>query len=450
LRQDFSGRLHASREFRQRANRVNASDDGMLWQRVKNILSMKAFYLPAIAGLFISLLILSLPSHRVDASVSLAHEEWLAPELNVLDSHPISVTATVEAGDVAISVLAKLGFPFAEVMAMQQSSKKIHSLTSIQVGHRFWRKDKGDTTHVFYNIDGAQRLHLKRDQDGWQTEIQAVVMQARQRDVSATISDSLFLAASAAGLSDRTTMNLVDIFAWDIDFARDLRAGDHFRVIYDELYNEAGKQVGATILAAEFVNQGHTYHAIRYELANGKTDYFSLDGKSLRKTYLKAPVKYSRISSGFKTSRKHPVLGYTRAHKGVDYAAKTGTPIRAIGDGRIAFSSWKGGYGRLVEIRHGNRNHSTRYGHLSKFGRGIHKGVHVEQGQIIGYVGMSGLATGPHLHFEFRVRGRAVNPLTVKHDPAKPIPDSEMTAFHQQVEQFKQQLEWGNKQDEWG
>ena len=176
------------------------------------------------------------------------------------------------------------------------------------------------------------------------------------------------------------------------------------------------------ILAAEFINQGNVYNAVRYELANGSVEYFTPEGRSMRKTYLKSPVKFSRISSRFTRSRKHPVLGYNRAHRGVDYASASGTPIRAIGDGRVAYAARKGGYGRFVEIRHTNSAHSTAYAHLRSYGRGIKRGKRVKQGQIIGYVGMSGLATGPHLHFEFRIRGRAVNPLAVKHSPARPVP----------------------------
>jgi len=243
---------------------------------------------------------------------------------------------------------------------------------------------------------------------------------------------------------------LVDIFAWDIDFARELRRGDHFRIVYSSDENAEGQRIGSTILAATFVNQGRLYSAMRYTLKDGSTHYYSFDGKSLRKNYLKAPVKFSRISSRFSIARKHPVLGYTRAHKGVDYAAPKGTPIHALGDGRITFAGWKGGYGRLVSIRHTNRNHSTRYGHMSKFGAGIHRGVWVKQGQVIGYVGKSGLATGYHLHFEFRVRGRAINPLSVKHTAAKPVPASELKGFQQAVLRIKQRMKDNIERQRWG
>jgi murein DD-endopeptidase MepM/ murein hydrolase activator NlpD len=261
---------------------------------------------------------------------------------------------------------------------------------------------------------------------------------------------SLFGAAADAGLDQRTIMNLVDIFAWDIDFARDMRDGDTFHVLYEERFDDEGKPLDSRILAAEFTNQGKTYKAVRYKQLNGNVDYFSPDGKSMRKAYLRAPLKFSRISSRFKLKRKHPVLGYNRAHRGVDYAAASGTPIHAIGDGHIAYIGWKGGYGRFILIRHNNRNHSTAYAHMRRFARGMKKGKRVKQGQIIGYVGMSGLATGPHLHFEFRSRGRAVNPLTVKHPPAKPVLKTERIRFHEQTAPLLSRLKNSTSQPNWG
>jgi murein DD-endopeptidase MepM/ murein hydrolase activator NlpD len=267
----------------------------------------------------------------------------------------------------------------------------------------------------------------------WQARIEQRKASVRQVVQQGEIRENLFADAARAGLDERTTMNLVDIFGWDIDFAQDLRVGDSFRVLIEERFDVTGKLLDSIILAAEFVNQGRTFQAVRFELDNGRAEYFTPEGKSMRKSYLKSPVKFSRISSRFSSSRKHPVLGYTRAHRGVDYAAASGTPVRAVGDGRIAVKGWKGGYGRLVEIRHTNANHRTVYGHMSRFARGIRNGVRVRQGQVIGYVGMSGLATGPHLHFEFRVRGRAVNPLSIKRNPARPVPASALSRFDQQA-----------------
>jgi len=382
-----------------------------------------------------------------------AHEEWLLatpmfPKQNTFSSP--SQKIRLKPGGSALGVLKSLGFSYQDVMDMGTASKKVYSLTHVKAGHNFERRHQEHSDEVWYDIDSQQRLYLKKQNKTWHASIEVLPVWHRQHYAEVTIQDSLFLDASRTGIDSRTIMNLIDMFAWDIDFARELRRGDHFRILYNSDENSEGKQIGSTILAAEFVNQGRVYSAMRYTLVDGKTHYYSFDGHSLRKTYLKAPVKFSRISSRFTTARKHPILGYTRAHKGVDYAAPSGTPIHAIGDGRITFAGWNRGYGRLVKIRHTNRNHSTRYGHMSKFGRGIHRGVWVKQGQIIGYVGMSGLATGPHLHFEFRVRGRAINPLSVKHTPAKPVPKSDIRAFKKAVKNMKQTMENAIEMQRWG
>jgi murein DD-endopeptidase MepM/ murein hydrolase activator NlpD len=216
------------------------------------------------------------------------------------------------------------------------------------------------------------------------------------------------------------TMELAIIFGWDIDFALDIREGDSFSVIYDDLYIEGKPLRHGDILAAEFVNNGTTYRAVRYTDANGHGDYFSPDGKSMRKAFLRTPVAFGRISSYFSTARFHPILNRIRAHKGVDYAAPIGTPVKATGDGKVVFVGTRGGYGNAIELQHGAR-YSTLYGHLSHFARGLHRGDHVRQGQIIGYVGMTGLATGPHLHYEFRIDGVHRNPLKVQFPDAAPI-----------------------------
>jgi len=381
-----------------------------------------------VAGAF--MLTLLLVGNQVDASVPVIQEEWLEANTHEPLQQPTGRKIVLQPGDAAASVLGELGFPFSEVIQMSRASKGIYSLKNVRAGQAFSREDEESRTHVYYDVDTMQRLHLYTAEDGvWKAELQPRAVNMRRVRASGVIKDSLFAAAVEAGIDERTTMNLIDIFGWDVDFARDLREGDRFSVLYEEHFDDRGRMRRSKILAAEFVNQGESYKAIRYDLANGSTEYFTPEGKSMRKTYLKSPVKFSRISSRFSTSRKHPVLGYTRAHRGVDYAASSGTPIRAIGDGRVVYSRWKGGYGRFIEIRHNNSAHSTAYAHLRSYGRGIKQGRRVKQGQIIGYVGMSGLATGPHLHFEFRVRGRAVNPLAVKHSSAKPVPEKELAQF---------------------
>ncbi len=369
---------------------------------------------------------------NVVASTAGTHEEWIAAEINrpaTVDS--IWRHATIRKGDAAVYVLSRLGFPFSEVNRMIGAARPVYPLKQVVAGRDFDRHDQGTHTDVYYPVDSSHVLHLSLRADTWNAALESRAVTTRQLVFQGEIRESLFVAAAHAGMDDRTTMNLVDIFAWDVDFARDLRTGDHFKVLLQERFDRRGKLFDRVIQAAEFVNQGHIFQAIRYTFPNGRVEYFTPKGKSMRKTYLKAPVKFTRISSRFRLRRRHPILGYTRAHRGVDYAAPTGTPIHAVGDGRVVFAGWKGGYGRFVLIRHTNSNHATAYAHMRRYGHGIKRGVRVHQGQVIGYVGMSGLATGPHLHFEFRVRGRAVNPLHVKRRPANPVPSTQMAHFRQ-------------------
>jgi len=368
----------------------------------------------------------------VVASTTATHEEWIAAETAGSARIPsIWRHETINNGDAAITVLSRLGFPFAEISAMIDAAKPVYSLRQVVAGRSIIRQDSGDATHVYYPVDGKRVLHLSSHGKAWMAALESRIVSTRQSVFQGEISENLFADAARAGMDDRTTMNLVDIFAWDVDFVRDLRKGDRFRVLLEERFDRQGMLLDRVIQAAEFINQGHVFRAVRYKLANGRVDYFTPQGKSLRKTYLKSPVKFTRISSRFRLRRKHPILGYTRAHRGVDYAAPTGTPIHAVGDGRVRYVGWKGGYGRFILIQQTNSNHSTAYAHLSRYAHGIRRGIRVRQGQIIGYVGMRGLATGPHLHFEFRVRGRQVNPLTIKRAAARPVPAAQVGRFQQ-------------------
>jgi murein DD-endopeptidase MepM/ murein hydrolase activator NlpD len=240
-------------------------------------------------------------------------------------------------------------------------------------------------------------------------------------------------------------MELAGIFGWDIDFALDIREGDQFAVLYEGLYLD-GERIGTgNILAAEFTNQGKLYRAVRYTDARGHTDYYAPDGHSMRKTFLRTPVSFTRISSRFNSGRKHPILNRIRAHKGVDYAAATGTPVKATGNGKIVLRGKKGGYGNTVVIQHGS-SYSTLYAHLNNFARGKTVGSRVQQGEIIGYVGSTGLATGPHLHYEFRVNGVHRNPLTVKLPDAAPLPKKFREDFKLATENLIAQLELAKTQ----
>ena len=386
------------------------------------------------------------------APEAVQHDEWLQATIikPQAQQHLTTQSTSLKTGGSASAALQRLGFSYNQILSMQNISRPIYSLTHVKAGHPFQRQDDASGIHVWYTINQKQRLHLQFDHKNWKASMDTMPTWHQQHYAAVQIQNSLFWDAQKAGMDSHTIMNLVDVFSWDIDFARELRKNDQFWVLYDVEEDTQGKQINSTILAAEFINQGHHYSALRYTLHNDETSYYSFKGQSLRKTYLKAPVKFSRISSRFNLARKHPVLGYTRAHKGVDYAAPKGTPIHAIGKGRITFAGWSHGYGNLIKIQHTNRNHSTRYGHMLGFARGIHRGVWVKQGQVIGYVGKTGLATGYHLHFEFRIRNRAVNPLSIKHTPSKPVPKSEMAHFQQQVQQMKHTIQQAAEQQRWG
>ena len=269
-------------------------------------------------------------------------------------------------------------------------------------------------------LNDTQTLEVTRESDGLRANVLENPLEARVRTVRASIDSSLFEAVENAGAHDQTALTLADIFGWDIDFVLDIQPGDSFVVTYQELYREGAYVKDGPVLAASFINHGREFVAVRYLDPDGGAHYYTPDGKSMHKAFLRAPVEFSRVSSRFNTSRRHPILNLIRAHKGVDYAAPIGTPVKAAGDGRIRFAGIKGGYGNVVEIDH-SRGIVTVYGHLSRFAGGTHVGAHVTQGSIIAYVGMTGLATGPHLHYEYRVDGVFKNPQTVVLPSAEPI-----------------------------
>jgi murein DD-endopeptidase MepM/ murein hydrolase activator NlpD len=299
------------------------------------------------------------------------------------------------------------------------------TLKKLMPGHemRLGFDREGGLVRVQYELNRMEELLIRLEgSDLVAVEQRTIPTLTRERTASQAIGSSLFLAASEVGLSDRLIMDLVSIFGWDIDFALDIRAGDRFSIMYEELRRD-GRTIGTgDILAAEFRNDGRVHHAIRHIDDHGRKQYFDLDGNNLRGTFLRTPMRVSRVTSGFSKRRYHPVLKKWRAHRGVDYGAPTGTPVLATGDGRVHSIGRNGGYGNAVILKHGGQ-YSTLYAHLSGFKKGLKKGSRVAQGEEIGYVGATGLATGPHLHYEFRVNGQHRDPLNYETPRANPIPD---------------------------
>ena len=291
-----------------------------------------------------------------------------------------------------------------------------------------------------YPVDLITTLYVVKKDDGFHAETLSEELEIRVKHANVTIDDSLFLSGIAAGLSDNLIMQLVAIYGWDIDFALDIRSGDHFSMIYEEHFKNGVKVSEGPITAAEFVNRKTPYRAIRFTHEDGHSDYYSDKGSSMRKAFLRTPVNFTRISSRFSLKRKHPILNTVRAHRGVDYAAPSRTPVKATGDGTVTYLGKKGGLGKTVILKHGGR-YDTVYAHLSGYKKGLKSGKRIKQGQIIGYVGMTGLATGAHLHYEFRVNGVHRNPLKVKLPKANGIPTGEMKHFITQIEPLLAELD---------
>lgn len=319
--------------------------------------------------------------------------------------------------------------------------KESKGLKQLHPGHRltFTLDAQGNLARLDYMPNLLETRTFTRQADKFIYSEAKRKPDIQTRVASAVIQSSLYGAAKSAQISDRLIYDMANVFAFDIDFALDIQPGDSFKILYEEAYLDGKKVGGEQLLAAEFTNEGKTYKAVRYLDKDGQAQFFSDDGKALRKGFLRTPVEFARISSGFSLGRLHPILNKIRAHKGVDYSAPTGTPIMAAGDGKITLAGTYSGYGNCVTIDHAG-NFSTLYGHMSRFANGVRKGSSVKQGQIIGYVGATGLATGPHLHYEFHIGGKVVNPVTVSLPKADGIAKNEMQRFSAQIQPLFAQL----------
>jgi murein DD-endopeptidase MepM/ murein hydrolase activator NlpD len=292
-------------------------------------------------------------------------------------------------------------------------------------------QSEGSLKELTRRVSETKTLHVVRDEAGFAAKVTEIPVQMRVRTAAATIDSSLFQAAESAQISDFVALKLANIFAWDIDFVLDIREGDRFTAVYEQIYQDGKYLRDGDVLAAEFVNGGKVYRAVRFIDETGAIGYYSPEGKPMRKAFLRAPVEFTRVSSVFNPHRLHPILNLIRGHMGTDYAAPIGTPVHAAGDGRVAFEGVRGGYGNAILLSHSSEI-QTLYGHMSRFAR-VHVGSHVRQGEVIGYVGMTGLATGPHLHYEYLMNGVHKDPQTVKLPGAEPLSADAMDRFHAQT-----------------
>ncbi len=336
----------------------------------------------------------------------------------------------IKRGDTVAAILLRLGVDDPEAMGYLLQARDVRALYKLIPGRtiRAVTTSQGGLEQLSYINGNGQQLLVKRTPEGFEATEQTPVFEPRIMQSSGTIKYSLFGATDAAGLHENVAIQIADIFSSDVDFNRDLRQGDRFIVVYEANYAQ-GEFVGVgRVIAAEFTNQGRSYRAVYFKDQDGRGGYYGPDGKNVRKAFLRSPLAFSRITSRYTNARFHPVLKKWRAHRGIDYGAPTGTPVRATASGSVRFAGRKGGYGKLVTLRHAN-GYGTRYAHLSRFGRGIRKGTRVEQGQVIGYVGKTGLASGPHLHYEFLVNGKQRNPLKLALPPGPPITSERRAEF---------------------
>jgi murein DD-endopeptidase MepM/ murein hydrolase activator NlpD len=352
----------------------------------------------------------------------------------------------IREGDSLSSAASRVAMSRAEVDEVVRALKGVYDFRSARPGHRFdlVRDLTGRLTWFRYMAGPRAIYHAWRDLDGTLKGLsEQVIILTQAVFVTGEIDQSLYVAMEAAGEYPWLTMLLVDLFAWDIDFYTETQKGDRFKLIVEKEF-VAGEFIGyGRILGAEYaMANGRTNRAFFYLSPDGKTSgYYSPEGTSVRKAFLKSPIQFASITSKFGL-RMHPILQYVRAHKGVDYGAPQGTAIWAVADGVVSHSSWSGGYGNLVAIRHSN-GFESRYAHLSRFGQNVRAGRRVSQKQIIGYVGKTGLATGAHLHFEVLQHGKFVNPLRIAVPPSPPIPSAEMATFRETIAPVLGALESG-------
>ncbi len=351
-------------------------------------------------------------------------------------STPVAANATtfwrnerIQRGDTIAELLRRLNVDDQAASDYLRKSKYTESLRRLPVGKEVQAETdiNGAMLSLRY-LSETNQVIIEKNGNSFSNRTLPAQTDKRMQIRTGEITSNLFEATDAAGLPDPVANQLSDIFGGDIDFHRDLRKGDKFTVIYEMNYINGEPARSGRIISAEFINHGHTYRAAYFQTTEFTGDYYSPEGKSMHKAFLRSPIEFSRVSSGFTKSRFHPILNKWRSHKGVDYAAPIGTKVKVTSDGVVSFVGSQGGYGNVVMVDH-QGHFSTVYGHLSRFAGGIRKGQRLGQGQIVGYVGMTGLTTGPHLHYEFKLNGVQRDPLKVALPDGRPISEAQKTSF---------------------
>jgi murein DD-endopeptidase MepM/ murein hydrolase activator NlpD len=405
----------------------------MLIQLINKSELLPKTHMLAVAGCSLLVLLVALwPSQGRSVVVEVpAYVQVEEPSFVEVDNSLNIVSETVETGDTLSTVFERSGAGVSVLYRLIANPDIKKPIEKIFPGQEFIFTFDNDSVlkEVSFNESPmvSYNIEISPERTGSISKVERTP-DIHTKYAKATISDSLFMAGTNAGLSDNMIMQLATIYGWDIDFALDIRQGDEFSLLYEENYLDGKKFSDGTILAANFINNGREYTAIRYTDESGHTDYYSPDGNSMRKAFLRTPLDVFRISSSFNPNRKHPVLNKIVAHKGTDYAAPVGTPIKAAGDGKIIKAYYSATYGNVVIIQHGE-GIRTLYAHMSKFSKYSKVGNRIKQGQVIGYVGATGRVTGAHLHYEFQVHGVHKNPQTVKLPTAKPLAKDYMTDF---------------------
>lgn len=369
---------------------------------------------------------------------AVSYEDILRPiELAAIERMPETVPAPaydtlqleIKRGDTLDRLFRKHELNLADLAAIASLDDAKEPLRMLRPGDRLRiEHDGGRLISLYRKLNLTSALQVSRSDDGYTAEIVERPVEIKKRLSYGRIETSLFESAASAGMPDKLIMHLAAIFAWDVDFVLDIRRGDDYYILYEEIYQDDKFVTTGEIIAAEFNNNGRTFQAVRYIDNEGRSDYFTPEGRSVRKAFIRAPVDFTRISSSFNPRRRHPILNTIRAHRGVDYAAPGGTPVKAAGDGKVIFRGRKGGYGNAIILQHGG-NITTLYAHMSKFAGSAKMNGRVRQGDVIGYVGATGLATAPHLHYEYRLNGVHRNPRTVSLPQADPIKDEYRADF---------------------